>query len=433
MGRRSTAVAALICALAAAAAPPAIAQDDGGDAPAKPKKPPRAAADPALPFHERVGKAIDLGVAYLKTRAGPHGSFGPIQNLTNYTGGSEVYPFPAGPTALALYALLKSGVPPEDPVVVRGFQWLREKQEVPGSSYEISCLILALEARANPPGNTEPKPDAARAPRGAGSVKLAKPDAEWMETLLEQLLRRREKRPAWRYNIAVPGTGSPLHSSEEYGGDLDMSSTQLAILALAAAERCGYRQPDSLYLELAAWVLEQQDREGPAVARDTGTPGGSTVADRARGWGYLPRKRRAAGDPSTGSMTACGMANLTLLGDILEGRRSVAWKERLADKAETAWWDGNAWFVKEFQVSRNPFGSSHYYYLYCVERAADLRGVALLGGHDWYRRGATYLVENQATNGSWTSRSDYQPRDTLCTAFALLFLRRATRAAVTGE
>jgi len=105
-----------------------------------------------------VNRAIDAGAAWLRTRAMAAGTFGPVDDGANYLGGRESYLYPAGPTALALYTLLKCGVPAEDPVVARGFGWLRARQEVPGSSYEISVLLLALEAKVlldlqpRPPG-----------------------------------------------------------------------------------------------------------------------------------------------------------------------------------------------------------------------------------------------------------------------------------------
>ena len=83
----------------------------------------------------------------------------------------DVYVHPTGCTSLSLYALLKSGVDKDDPVIQRGFQWLRTGSasmtkgqgqgkgkgkgkntgnRIPSGTYEISVLILALEAKANP-------------------------------------------------------------------------------------------------------------------------------------------------------------------------------------------------------------------------------------------------------------------------------------------
>jgi hypothetical protein len=389
---------------------------------------------PDTPFPERVGKAIDAGVAWLKGRAGAKGSFGPLDPGPSYTGESESYRYPAGPTALALYALLKCGVPPSDPVIAKAFAWLREREETPTTSYEISVLLLALEARAA--AGKDGKPPAA-AKGGKPSVRPSAADLAWMRRLAAQLLRRKQARPGWRYNMAAPAATGEIQSAAAFGGDLDASSTQLAILGLAAAERCGIAQPDAVYLDVLRWTLGEQEPEGPAVVVPgaPGSPsstGDSAVADRARGWGYLPRAGNPDQEP-TGSMTACALATLSVTGSILSARGNREWKGGLEAKADRAWRDGSAWFVRNWNIPRNPGnGSAWYYWLYCLERAGDLRGVSLLGGHDWYGEGAAFLLEEQYPDGSWWSSTDHPPSDLLGTCYALLFLKRSSRAVATA-
>ena len=50
----------------------------------------------------------------------------------------------------------------------------------------------------------------------------------------------------------------------------------------------------------------------------------------------------------------------------------------------------------------------------------------MLGAHDWYREGATYLLKEQKGDGSWNAKpgDGFMVHDT---SFAILFLRRATR------
>jgi hypothetical protein len=76
----------------------------------------------------------------------------------------------------------------------------------------------------------------------------------------------------------------------------------------------------------------------------------------------------------------------------------------------------------------------HLYYLYGLERAASLAGRGLIGQHDWYVEGAKHLVGMQKADGRWStgalgSPGEFEGSDVLDTAWALLFLKRATRPA----
>ena len=51
-----------------------------------------------------------------------------------------------------------------------------------------------------------------------------------------------------------------------------------------------------------------------------------------------------------------------------------------------------------------------------------LYGTETFGKHNWYNEGAHYLLGKQGAEGNWGARKN--------TCFAILFLRRATRALV---
>ncbi len=96
--------------------------------------------------------------------------------------------------------------------------------------------------------------------------------------------------------------------------------------------------------------------------------------------------------------------------------------------------DGFAWLDKHFSVTQNPGPGApnwHYYYLYGLERAAVFGGRVLLGKHDWYLTGARYLVGAQHPDGRWHTGTlgtkEYEASDVLDTAWAILFLKKATR------
>src|SRR5437867_3376366 len=79
-------------------------------------------------FAEIVNTAIDNGVAWLRQRESTAGSWGNMKDprATAYNGSSDTYDFPAGPTALSLYTLLKCGVAPADEGIAKGFEFLKK-------------------------------------------------------------------------------------------------------------------------------------------------------------------------------------------------------------------------------------------------------------------------------------------------------------------
>lgn len=87
---------------------------------------------PAATLAERVNRAIDAGVAHLKSVQRDDGHF-PCD-----------HPFQDGTTALCTFALLKSGVPSSDPAIVKALAALR--YEPLRSIYATSCRIAMFDA-----------------------------------------------------------------------------------------------------------------------------------------------------------------------------------------------------------------------------------------------------------------------------------------------
>ncbi|MBL9086863.1 MAG: sigma-70 family RNA polymerase sigma factor [Planctomycetia bacterium] len=402
-------------------------------APAAPAQaaPPPADADPhgvGSVLGKRINGAIDRGVAYLRSTQLPDGSWGVVEGNAAYDGkpaAGGAYTHPAGPTALALYALLKSEVPLDDPQVRRGFAFLRTRHRVPGGAYELSALLLALTATAAPVDKQGARDD-------EPTSRLRFPAGEWRAWAMrvhEELLdrRARAKTQGWRYQLENDVKSAPA------GGNEDLSSTQLAALALAAAERCGIKTDSRVWSDIIAFTLRQQEPTGPAHPRAVvvGTAGGTGVADHARGFAYIRSDRL---DPdegaATGGMTACGIATLQLARYVLAQRQDKG-LARDAATIQQAIWDGLAWLDLHWSPYKNPqkraINVYHVYYLYCMERAFDLLGNHRLGPHFWYPEMAEQLLARQGKTGFWDSASTHKPRGVLDTAFALLFLRRSTR------
>jgi hypothetical protein len=398
-------------------------------------------------LREEIDRAVEKGVAWLLARQGANGSWGVIEGNAAYGGGAaeNAYLHPAGPTALALYALLKSGVPADHERVRRGFRWLRKEHEKPGGSYETSMTLLAVTATADPDHGTR---DSAAA---GARVRLSGDLESWARTLRDHLLakRRAAKTRGWRYQTSPPG--APARVPE--GGDEDLSSTQLAALALFAAERAGLETPLDVWLGLVDFALAQQEREGPEhprAVRPRGPVPGTGKApptaapaapptDRARGFAYVldPALHPDEGAP-TGSMTACGLGTLLLARWSVLARSERAWNERpraWREDVQRAVHDGFAWLDRSWSPYSNPRKRErnvyHLYYVYAVERAMDLVGAARLGARLWYPEMARQVVVRQREKGFWDSDSTHAPGEVLDTCFALLVLRRATRDGVT--
>ena len=258
-----------------------------------------------------------------------------------------------------------------------------------------------------------------------------------MKDLVSALMKRWNRKKGWRYGHANSGSQSGFHNGPR--GSNDLSATQLAMLALLAAERCGVSQSDQFYVDMLKWTLSMQEKDGPEVTRwdPTMKEDGRRYGldkDKARGFGYLGTSGKDEENVATGSMTCCGLANILICTTILQARKSRSLSEELLQKTEKAWWDGVAWLDYFWTVDRNVNrGNYHYYFLYCLERVGDLKRVNLIAGHPWYPEGAQVLVDQQdMVSGAWTKQDTHKPCDVLNTCFALLFLNRATPA-ITGD
>ena len=286
-----------------------------------------------VPFTEQVNRAIDLGVKWLRARPkifdipdsdglrGAH--WGLVKGERIYGGGDgPQYRHPAGPTALALYTLLKCGVDPEHEVIKQGFSWLRDEHtitteydDVQGgavgwrwnyriahSSYELSAEILALAAKYDAYKRT--KNTKLRRRRGKLTIK-DKEERAWLTDMVNALVSLRgvpnpagppAERRGWRYNnkgltlkrgrqtINVPDSPAPPHANQ------DLSSTQLAALALFSAHQFGVKVPEEVWGDIALFTLSHQEPEGPAHERHSPgyrRPGEEAPVDRARGFMYI--------------------------------------------------------------------------------------------------------------------------------------------------
>lgn len=401
------------------------------------------AALPAQAFtDDDVNAAVQKGVQWLRSRQDADGAFKDHWAGQNYR---------TGETALALLALLKCGVQPDDPAIERGFNWLLSQpiQRV----YEVSVSVLALEARYTPDEKASiasEDPLASQIRQRFGRIASPR-DRDWLARAVEFLIAQQDASGQWKY---------------PFFGDPDVSNAQFAVLALKAARRMSARVPKETFALVADYLIKNQEQSGPEVPqfsvpaadqpiqglhdrrqrereakrererrRRTGGDAGTRTRDgeapenttrtrqpmRARGWGYRP------GHGTRGSMTAAGVAILVIVKDELEQEQAYA--EKMGPQVDQALRDGAAWLAQRFRADANPGAEPDwlFYYLYTLERAGTLLALDHFGARDWYREGAEVILRSQQGDGRITHSTGGQSDGELAgTCLALLFLKRST-------
>ncbi|MSR48187.1 MAG: hypothetical protein EXS13_14195 [Planctomycetes bacterium] len=232
-------------------------------------------------------------------------------------------------------------------------------------TYTIGCHLMALGAYDDPE------------------------DLPWMKALVDTLLSF-QRGGAFNY---------------PWGG-ADLSNTQYGVLGLRAAAQHGVEVPASAFDKAAQQVLQWS-------------------ADETKGaYGALAFTYNGGQKP-TSSMTAAGTTILAVAEQELKGKSKSGGYLGTAKR-------GVQWLADHYTVNDN-INEGHdrwdLYYLYGLERVASLLDLDKIGGHDWYREGATHLCDHQGDKGQWGSSYGDHPIDT---CFALLFLNRAT-APVSGQ
>lgn len=260
-----------------------------------------------------------------------------------------------------------------------------ERYQYSSLGYSIVCVMAALNAgvpRDDPAVSAALKRilrDSDRSP-----LQYDTPYQAGLACMLLHMLKDpAQRRLAERLALILQQIQSPD------GGWGDNSRTQFALLGLKAAQELGAKVPPEVFKRARRYVQAGQNRLDGS-------------------WGYIP------GDAGYGSMTAAGITSLFIVNEEA-GKGSAVCGAAPDDPRLRQALD---WLGDNFTVESNPnHGSHHYYYLYALERIGVLTGQRYIGGHDWYREGAAYLVRKQKPDGSWADNSGI-----LATQFALLFL-----------
>jgi hypothetical protein len=175
---------------------------------ARPLRAPGSAdAQPFSKLQEQINAAIDRGILFLESKQQVDGSWN-----------HEQWTYRNGATALAAYTLLKSGVSPRHPAILRAIEYMRVTPSK--ETYTLGCQLMALGALDDPA------------------------NLPWMKQLAEQLLE-----------IQRDGFSYPW-------GAVDLSNTQYGVMGLRAAAMHGVKVPPEAFERAAQQALQFQHEDG---------------------------------------------------------------------------------------------------------------------------------------------------------------------------
>ncbi|HZN37709.1 MAG TPA: hypothetical protein VFD82_02840 [Planctomycetota bacterium] len=390
-----------------------------------------------IAFREMVANSLQRGEARLRKQLSNLGD-----DLLKREKEDGDRSYHSGRLALGLLALIKGSTSKDDDVVQKGLEELRQRTLI--DSYSLGNALMcfeALYAPANEIGNLtagaidRPR---RREPNAADKALMQK----WTERLLTNADTRVDPQSVLRFHYIG-------------GADFDNSTNQYGVLGLYSAHLCGIdvgptvweaaanhllasqgSQGGKLELNLVDYRTHAQRRVDPEASLATRK---SVALNAANGWTYKEPKDDGEQAPVWGSMTCAGITGLAICQAALQDYPLVKRHKLTADMVR-ARNDGFAWLAR-FMTQRCHPGAIErqhrffYYYLYSLERAALLSGVALIQDRDWYFEGAMVLVLAQLADGSWPAelQVDNDNDEIARNAMAILFLKQSTLPVLTGK
>ncbi len=311
---------------------------------------------------DKVRISIDKGIQYLRDKEKGNGNW-ELDAESNIRKG--------GWSSLAMLALLNCGVPPEDEMMRRGLEYLRNIPPSQTYTVGLQTMVFCL----------------AKQPQDRDRIQR---NVDWLKTA--------KLKDGWSY------------SERALLGAADNSNTQYALLGLHEALLYGIDVDRKLLEEVKKFFIDTQVNDG--------------------GWTY-----RGRGGLTTMTMTTAGLCNLLITGTDLDLGKQKLKEDGSAELcgvyeenrpvAQALRWVANN-FPSKLTTERARATFQHPFYgLYGIERVGRLTGHRFIGGHDWYRLGCEYFTNIQMADGRWDGEGrqfDHWP--VVATSFSLLFLSK---------
>ncbi len=384
-------------------------------------------------FRLMVKQAIDRGTKRLREQlAEPNKA-----QFLEPNGDNQDRSYHSGRLAIGLLVLIKGGIAKDDEVLQRCLQELRRRTLV--DTYSLGNALMALESYYQPSAEMSllrsgsiDRPQKREVP--AGDLALMQ---KWTDRLMTNVDTRVDPAYLLRFNYID-------------GRRFDNSVHQYGLLGLYAAHLCGVEVTPTVWEAAANHLLDVQEEEGDKLtlqlmdyrthnklqfdpeARVTT----ASAQSRAKGWSYINPQHGGAESGIWGSMTCAGITGLAICQAALLDYEDVT-RRKLQTAASRARNDGFAWLAENMTVRYHPGAMIRqqrwlYYYLYGLERAALLSGVALIQDRDWYFEGAMMLAMAQQADGDWPGEIGAD-QSIERNAMAILFLKQSTSPVLTGK
>lgn len=336
------------------------------------------------PSDELVQAARLRGVEFIKSKQTKEGFW-------EYDDDAKTDTNNVGLSALCTIALIENGVPHNDPVVRKGYEFVLEKSGRLKNTYELALATVMLSRMGD------------------------RRDRLRIKTLAARLFAGQLKSGGWTYSCPeadadILRTPQALNLKDGVG---DNSCTQFAVLGLWVASRTGVNIEYPLRAVSDRFIKNQREDGG---------------------WNYNLDEKAGSGP----SMTCAGLFCLTVAqaSKIKAAKNKEAGTAPAADSPEATSVDdppvksllAHPVFKKGLERTGQFVGGigngTPKYFLWSVERIGVLLGLQQLGSTDWFAKGATALLATQKSNGAW-EETGHGGGPLVCTSFAVLFLRKA--------